>query len=187
MIYLNGKKIPYFKITSTITPSTVEVYPASLVYGTDYRSGNANIKDEYGTGFTVDAMTDYKNSTDGEEFFFAPLLTCTTYTDISRVGFTIDLGENQDVGIIQMRIWGVTYDVIMDAEISEDGTVFSVADTITLPPNNAQNTYQFKINNNTRYIRIAISDQQEKWWAYPFIVRSVEVFTPFHKCRYKFK
>jgi hypothetical protein len=189
MIYINGNKIPYFNTTSYITPSAVEVYPTRLVYGKDYRSGNANKKDESGTGFTVDAMTDYAHSTNNEEFFFTPLLTCMTYEDVYDVGFTIDLGDNKEVGTVQMRTWGITYNIVMEAEISDDGDTFVLTDKITLSPNNNQVTCQFKINNNTRYIRIKIiSDRNNlKWWNYAFIARSVEVFAPFRKYGYRFK
>ena len=183
MIYIDGKRVysPYeVKIVSSIIPESVEVYPNSLIYGTDYRSGSKNKKNESGEGFTVEAMTDYKYSEDGEEFFFTPLLTCMTYEDVHSVGFVIDLGENKDVDILQMRIWGLTYNVKMVVEISDDNSSFSVTNTVIRPTHYVQGVCQFKINKNARYIRFSITydDDNYKWWKNAIIVRSVEIFAP---------
>jgi hypothetical protein len=175
MIYLNGKMIPTLKIASLIIPISVEIYPATLT--------NIGENPDYKGAITegVSGMTKYKNSTDKDELFLAFRDTSNVSQDI---GFTIDLGGEQSVGVMLLRGWGDYRGVELQISTSTDDNDFSLVDTITHTSGGAQTTHYIYINDDIRYIRV-IQPLQSGGMNYRFIYRSVELFAPIRTVGYK--
>lgn len=182
MVYLNGNKIYRAKIASSITPTSVETYPTNLVYGTHYRSGNHN---DQGKGFTVEGMSEYIDSPDSEEFFFALMSGVDLTEDEPGIGFTIDLGETQMVGIMQLYMMNIWTTTILHIYASKDGLTYSSEPKAEINCQTTGAMYSININEKVKCIRIVQSKAQYGGWSYRLDVKGVKIFAPMHNATLK--
>ena len=161
------KSIRFVSPDSLITPSAVEIYPSTLL------SSGSN--PDYKGDFNVSGMTEHIEATDEESFFLAFRRTSNINQDI---GFTVDLGEEKEIGFVQLTGWANYLSTQFNILTSKDGAVFTQKDTITLPPvaNGTQDIYRFNLKGESaRYIRI-IQPLQRGGMAFRFNIRGVEIF-----------
>lgn len=90
------------------------------------------------------------------------------------VGFTIDLGSQRQVGILQLRAWGNENGTVLKTFISSDGDDFEESGSLTMYNNGTESVYHINIDADTRYIRVKQSDDID----YDVVIRSAEVFKP---------
>lgn len=138
----------------------------------------------YKGNFTLVGMTEYltenqiQNPTldsNADDLFFQ----LQTNVGTEQGGFIIDLGSNQDVGLVQMYAWSIWQDLTMYAYVSTDGSTYTLADTLTFPATAGSNTldiFRFNIYQNCRYIKIVQEDRVFTNGSYA--CKGIEIFAP---------
>lgn len=131
--------------------------------------------------FTVEGMTEYLDESNlsnpnavgnRDELFYQN----TENTKPDPVGFVIDLGEEKDVGLVQAYYFQIAWESTVKCYVSLDNSVYTLTDTKVLNPGSFLEIYQFKVNQQARYIKLVQEDGANQNTNGSFSYKGVEIY-----------
>jgi hypothetical protein len=92
------------------------------------------------------------------------------------VGFVIDLGEEKDVGLVQAYYFQIAWESTVKCYVSPDNSDYTLTDTKVLNPGSFLEIYQFKVNQQARYIKLVQDDGANQNTNGSFSYKGVEIY-----------
>ena len=132
--------------------------------------------------FNKDGMTAYLTDThlispNSEENESKLFYQNQTNTGTGEAGFIIDFGEAKNIGIVQMYVWSIWEGATMNAYVSNDGSSWEKADSLTFfktPKVGVLCVYRFRIGQNAQYLKIV--QEGDSWNNGSYAMKGIEIF-----------
>ncbi len=141
--------------------------------------------------FTVKGMTKYLdegNITSPAEGNNANELFFQNKTKTNPVGFIVDLGEQMQIGKVQIYAWNILANITVKLYLSDDNSIYTEADSITLPQTDSTVLDIFQLDGKSQSARfIKIVQDDTIWTDGVYSVKGVEIFAPNNEGKYIIK